>query len=69
MKGISVANALKCAAKVKAGKKCSVSELAGSLDTLAWAYNRVKKPVRKGAKKINKFTRLSTRARSARKKS
>ena len=57
MKGTTVAHALKCAVKVKAGQKCSVTELAASLDTLAWAYRKVKKPVKRGAKKTYKTVR------------
>jgi len=57
MKGTTVAHALKCAAKVQAGQKCTVTELAASLDTLAWAYKKVKKPVKRTAKKTYKTVR------------
>lgn len=44
MKGTTIAQAIKCAAKVRAGGKCSVAEMAGALDTLAWAYKKGKMP-------------------------
>ena len=40
---MTIVRALMCAAKIKQGQKCSVSEMAAALDTLAWAYkNRAK---------------------------
>lgn len=57
MRGTTVAQALKCAAKVKSGKKCSVAELAGALDTLAWAYKKGRMP----AKRIVRRTRKTFR--------
>lgn len=50
MKGTTIAQAIKCAAKVKAGGKCSVAEMAGALDTLAWAYKKGKLPARRVAR-------------------
>lgn len=69
MKGTTVAQALHCALKVKAGKKCTVTELAGALDTLAWAYSKGKKPVKRvasGTKKTVKRSASSTKARATR---
>ena len=50
MKGTSLAQALKCALKLKAGKSCTVAEMAGAIDTLAWAYKN-RKPAVKSVKK------------------
>lgn len=57
MKGTTLAQALYCAAKVKAGKKCSVAELAGALDTLAWAYKKGKAPVKRVSRSTRKIMR------------
>lgn len=51
MKGTTVAMALKCAVKVKKGEKCTLEELRASLDTLAYAYNKVKPSVKRVTRK------------------
>ncbi len=61
MRGTSVAQALKCALKVKAGKTCTVAELAGALDTLAWAYTKGKKPAKRAARATKKTVKKTYR--------
>lgn len=61
MRGTSVAQALKCALKVKAGKTCTVAELAGALDTLAWAYSKGKKPIKRVARKTKRTVKNTYR--------
>ncbi len=68
MKGMSVVRALSCAAKVSRGEKCTVSELAASLDTLAWAYKKGKsasrKPKNKRAYQAGRYPTRSYRRKS-----
>lgn len=51
---MTIVMALSCAAKLRAGQKCSMKETAAALDTLAWAYKKgrqVEKRAYKGTKK------------------
>jgi len=47
MRGMTVVKSLSCAAKLKAGQNCSMSEMAAALDTLAWAYKKAEKANKK----------------------
>jgi hypothetical protein len=42
-KGMSIVKSLMCAAKLRQGIPCTMSETAAALDTLAWAYKNRKK--------------------------
>jgi len=52
MKGTTVEMALKCAMKVKKGQYCTPDELRASLDTLAYAYKKVKPTLKRVRRKI-----------------
>ena len=62
-KGMTIVMALSCAAKLRAGQKCSMRETAAALDTLAWAYKKGQQARKKNQAFIKKD--LKKRGRSA----
>lgn len=57
MKGTTVEMALACAAKVKKGEHCTGAELRASLDTLAYAYKKVKPVGKRVYRRVKKTVR------------
>lgn len=57
MKGTTVEMALRCAAKVKKGQPCSGAELRASLDTLAYAYKKVRPASKRVYRRVRKTYR------------
>ena len=58
-KGMTIAKSISCAIKLRAGKKCSMSETAAALDTMVWAYQNGIRPrsPKKDFKRGKKYVR------------